>query len=81
MKEFIPKHIDNIDIQQYLIHYEWDIHYGFYYDESQNIHVELDKKYFQEQKQVLYEQFSKYVTLEFDREDKEVIFLINDVRT
>jgi hypothetical protein len=65
-----------VDIQMYLLHYNWD----YYFDNVYNIHVELDKKYYQNQKVLLYEHFSNRVTITFDKETKEVIFIKNRIK-
>jgi len=60
-----------IDVQMYLLHYDWD----YYFDRVHNIHVELDKKYYLNQKILLNEHFSKYVQMTYDKKNKEIIFI------
>jgi hypothetical protein len=63
-----------VNIQMYLLHYDWE----YYFDDAHNIHVELDKGYFQNQLLLLFEHFSKYLSMFFDLDDKEVILFINN---
>jgi len=67
---------DDIDIQMYLLHYDWD----FYYDEHHNIHVELNNDYFLVQREVLYKHFDRHRLLIFDQNLKEVIFVADQFK-
>jgi len=60
-----------VDIQMYLLHYDWD----YYFDSDHNIHVELDKEYYLDQKILLNERLSKYVQMTYDKKNKEIIFI------
>jgi len=60
-----------VDIQMYLLHYDWD----YYFDRDHNIHVELDKEYYLDQKTLLNERLSKHVQMTYDNKNKEIIFI------
>ena len=60
-----------VDIQMYLLHYDWD----YYFDRDHNIQVELDKEYYLDQKILLNERLSKYVQMTYDKKNKEIIFI------
>ena len=58
-----------VDVQSYLVHYDWD----FYYDEIHNIHVELDKNHYLDQKILLNECFQNKATIKYDKIAREMI--------
>jgi len=63
----------SVDAQTYLLHYDWE----YYFDEYHNIHIELEKGYYKDQVELLYEHFSINIPLLFDKENIEVILILN----